>query len=126
MKVQRAIVISIFSGLFFSNTVLAAQALQLPSDMHNEKHSIPTENNVIASEHTMNKSINPVAKFYLKKLVIKNKFITSKDMIRVKKICDKYENKDVDINNLYEAVFEITSYFRENGFPAATAYLPPQ
>lgn len=126
MKVQRAIVISIFSGLFFSNTVLAAQALQLPSDMHNEKHSIPTENNVIASEHAMNKSINPVAKFYLKKLVIENKFITSKDMIRVKKICDKYENKNVDINNLYEAVFEITSYFRENGFPAATAYLPPQ
>lgn len=126
MRFQRAIVIGIFGGLFWCDTVLATSASQLPIELHNEKDAFQTKNNNIINEDKLDINTVSLEKIYLKKLVIKNEFARDKNIVNLKNIADKYENKNVDINDLYEAVFEITSYFRRSGFPAATAYLPPQ
>lgn len=64
--------------------------------------------------------------FPLKKLTVHTNDHLSTNEQKLMKVLANYENKNVTMHDLNAAVTDTTLYYRNNGFPAATAYLPPQ
>ena len=64
--------------------------------------------------------------FHLKRLNVSSEIQFKDSNKGLQIILDKYKNSEVSLLDLQNAVLEVTSYFRKHGYPAATAYLPPQ
>lgn len=64
--------------------------------------------------------------FHLEKLVVDTDIKFSDENFGIRQIVEKYANKEVSLADLRSAVNEVTLFFRGHGYPAATAYLPPQ
>lgn len=63
---------------------------------------------------------------HLKRLTVHTNGNLSTDDPKLVKVLASYENRNVTMDDLNTAVTNTTTHYRNNGFPAATAYLPPQ
>lgn len=113
-------------GMIWGQTVWAAQAVpdpqeELQGNMPSTSVPIDLENEAPAT------AINgDSATFHLKKLVVDTDIKFRNDNVDLQNIVDKYADNEVSLTDLHSAVGAVTLYFRGHGYPAATAFLPPQ
>lgn len=113
-------------GLLISQTTWAAQAIQNSQEYIDKDLSVKNSERVITSFSETSSDTHSDVKFYLKKLIVNGVFKDSNISEELQAVTKKYDGKEVSIKDLNTAVAEITTYFRRNGYPAATAYLPQQ
>ena len=113
-------------GLLISQTVLAAQAIQNSQEYVDRDLSIKSSESVIDTFPKTSNVISSDVKFNLKKLIVNGGLKNNSINEEVQSVTKKYDGKEVSIKDLNTAVSEITTCFRKNGYPAATAYLPQQ
>ena len=108
-----------YSALCFSAPALSEpnlQALNKNNQNENKKVILNEENDVKTSSREIT--------FFLRNVSLNdNTFNNSPQLIE---IFNKNTNKKVSIDDLYTIVSEITLLYRNNGYPAATAYIPEQ
>lgn len=115
----------ILGGVFISLPAWAAPAIQNPQEYLPNTDINTKVDNIITSVPDEKNDFTKSNKFRLEKIVIKSNLKNFKE-VKLRKLLKKYEKLDTDINDLNKAVSELTSFYRKNGFPAATAYLPSQ
>ena len=62
----------------------------------------------------------------LKKMIIAPDSLLPGYEADMNNIAARYMGRNITVNDLNTAVTEVTNYYREHGYPAATAYLPAQ
>ena len=125
MHRQIAITLAILNVMWVQ-TSLAAPAIPNPQEELQE--SIPNNDLSVNFENeTPTVSVTDNSeKFYLRKMIIDTDIKFRNDNAELQHIVSKYTNNNVGLAELRSAIGEVTLYFRGNGYPAATAYLPPQ
>ncbi len=116
----------ICGSLVIGQTAWAAQAI---GDQQTQIDKVPTAQtteSVIVSQQDQTTEASSNVKFHLDKLTIVSGIDLGDKQAELSKMIEKYEQKEVSIRDLYGAVAEVTAFYREQGYPAATAYLPPQ
>ena len=127
MRIRRKIVfVMALTSAVTGQMVWAAPAM--PSTRDKLQESVPNNNATIDLEDkSLTANIDEDAtKFHLEKLIVDTDIQFGNDNAALKKIVDRYTNSDVGMSDLSSAVGEVNFYFRGHGYPAATAYLPPQ
>ena len=113
-------------NVVYGSVVMAAPAISnqqqdVQKQFAKDKNSVDISNTLpVANEANSNET------FHLKKLNVTSEIQFKDDNAGLQKIIDKYKNSDVSMQDLQKAVMDVTLYFRQHGYPAATAYLPPQ
>lgn len=125
MKVK-SFILFILGGMLITQSAWAAQAIQSPQEYLPADTSKDKNGEIIASMPKPAILDEASAKFYLEKISVKSSFDDDIRKVRLYKILKKYEKQETNIKGLNSAVSEVTDFYRKNGFPAATAYLPPQ
>ena len=126
MNLRNEIVLLAIGCLFFNQTVWAAQAIPSTQEYFDKNISKKGNGNIVFAFSDTDSVASSEIKFYLTKLVI-SKVIGDNGIDKdLQRIIRSYEQKEVSIEDLNKAVVAITTCFRENGYPAATAYLPQQ
>lgn len=114
----------LIANISYSSLCLSAPSLTDTNMELLNKHSQSINEAVILNEErTSSKGAKEIT-FLLKEVSLNDE--TFKNSSSLKSILNKSKNKQVSINDLYTIVSEITLFYRNNGFPAATAYIPEQ
>ena len=126
-KHQQFAVVAAMLGVVLGQTGWAAPAI--PSPQEDLRDTVPSNNDSVNLENESPTADvgGDSATFHLNKIVIDStdfRFVDSDAALQ--HILRQYADKDVSLSDLRSAVGEVTLYFRNNGYPAATAYLPPQ
>ena len=124
-RCQKFLLTAAILNVIYGSVVMAAPAV---SDQQQEVQKQFSEKSIL----NITKSLPATdmeagsATFHLKKLNVASEIQFKDDNADLQKIVDKYKNSDVSLQDLQKAVLNVTLYFRQHGYPAATAYLPPQ
>lgn len=110
----------------FGSVVLAAPAIS--NQQEDVQKQLPETNSSVAISSTLPaiEDGSDNTEFHLRKLTVKSDIQFRDNNVELQRITDKYKNTDVTLQDLQKAVLDVTLYFRKHGYPAATAYLPPQ
>ena len=110
----------------FGSVVLAAPAIS--NQQEDVQKQLPETNSSVAISSTLPaiEDGSDNTEFHLRKLTVKSDIQFRDNNVELQRITDKYKNTDVTLQDLKKAVLDVTLYFRKHGYPAATAYLPPQ
>lgn len=104
----------------------AAQAIQNSQEYLDRDLSAKETESVITNMSEVSDNVSGDVKFHLKKLIINSDFDNDGINKELQAVTQKYTEAQVSIKDLNAAVAEVTTCFRANGYPAATAYLPQQ
>lgn len=117
----------LLAGAFTCNIALAAQAIQEQDDIVAERFEQSDGSKVLEIQQESDEdNATDQQKIFISDLKIQDVDIRATQKSDIAEILSKYKNKSISINELNVCVREINSYLRENGYPAATAYLPAQ
>ncbi len=126
MALRKQIILMTIGGVLISQTAWAAQAIQNSQEYIDKDLSVRNSERVITTSPETSNAISSDVKFYLKRLIVNGEFLGNDISEGLQVITKTYDGKEVSIKDLNTAVAEITTCFRKNGYPAATAYLPQQ
>lgn len=126
-KKKKVLAMALAAGLFTCSTGFAAQAIQEQDDIVAERFEQGDAAQVleVQQEQSIEDTENQ-QKIFVSSVTLQDVDITATQKSGVDKILSKYKNKYLSINDLNGCVREVNAYLRDNGYPAATAYLPAQ
>lgn len=126
MKLKKEVIALIIGGLMTGQSAWAAQAIQQPNEYLDKGLNMPNTESVIIPLDETDTEETSDSRFRLQKVIVDGKLMIDDLQGQLQPIIQNYEQQEVGMNELNELVMQITAWCRQQGYPAATAYLPQQ